>query len=160
MTARHFTGLLAGFLALSGVLAPLPVGSTLSAAPAWGANLHQRTPPLVLAAFRAARAAGDWDVVRCNLDEDAVMISDNDVTNGADEIILELQALRTFFQGATPTVYSEIVVNVLGGNRSMVRQLHFIDTPCVDMPDGTDTYIIKAGQIAAITSHGFFVFSC
>jgi hypothetical protein len=42
----------------------------------------------------------------------------------------------------------------------MARQLQFIDTACVDVPDGTDTYIIKAGLIAAITSHGFFVFSC
>lgn len=42
----------------------------------------------------------------------------------------------------------------------MTRLLFTIDTPCVTVPDGIDTYIIRSGQIHAQTSHGFPVFHC
>jgi hypothetical protein len=164
MTAGSLTVrilVLAGFFAVIGAASGAEANSTLlNAEPECGPNLHQRTPQQVLADFRAALAAGNWAAVRCNLDDDAVMISDSGVTNGEDEIIEEFQALSRFFGGTEPGIASEIVVSVLGGNRYMARQLYFIDTACVDIPDGANTYIIKGGQIAAITTHGFAVFSC
>lgn len=42
----------------------------------------------------------------------------------------------------------------------MTRLLFTIDTPCVTVPDGIDTYIIRSGQIHAQTSHAFPVFHC
>jgi hypothetical protein len=111
MTARSLTVLaLVGFFAVIGPASGAEANSTLlNAEPACGPNLHQRTPQQVLADFRAARAAADWDAVRCNLDEDVVMISDNGVFNGPDEVITELRTLSAFFGGETPTVYSEII---------------------------------------------------
>lgn len=89
------------------------------------------------------------------------MISDNGVSTGVNPIVAEFQALVAFFGGTTPTVYSEIVVTIPpGDNRFMVRTLSFIDTVCVDVPDGTETYVIKGGKIVSLTTHGFFVFSC
>ena len=80
---------------------------------------------------------------------------------GHEGAITEFQALAAFFEGSTPTVYSQIVVTIApGDNRSMVRTLSFIDTVCVDVPDGTDTYVIKGGKIVSLTTHGFFVFCC
>jgi hypothetical protein len=88
------------------------------------------------------------------------MISGNGVSEGVDAIIAEFQALATFFGGETPTVYSEIIASILDSERYMARTLSFIDTACVDIPDGTETFIIRRGRIVALTTHGFFVFSC
>jgi hypothetical protein len=122
-------------------------------------DLKDRIPEQVLADHRAALAAEDWDAARCNFHPDAVMISDSGVSEGVDALIAEFQALVAFFGGVIPTVYSEIVVSI-GGDRHMARTLSFIDTTCVDIPDGTETFIIRRGRIVALTTHGFFVFSC
>jgi hypothetical protein len=114
----------------------------------------------VLADHRAALAAEDWDAARCNFHPDAKMISDSGVSEGVDAIIAELQALAQFFGGVVPTVYSEIILSILDSDRYMARTLSFIDTTCVDIPDGTETYVIRKGQIQALTTHGFFVFLC
>jgi hypothetical protein len=163
MAARNIIGLVVVvLLVLNG--APSSVLDTnrnlLKAGAACDPSLRHRTPQQVLEDWRAARSAGNWAAVRCNLDDDAVMISDNGVTNGTDEIITELQALHRFFGGNFDQVYQEIVVNVLGGNRHMARVLYTVDTTCADVPDGIDTYVIKGGQIAAMTLHGFIQFSC
>jgi hypothetical protein len=123
-------------------------------------NLGERSPQQVLADHRAALAAEDWDAARCNFHPDATMIGDNGVGEGVAAIIAEFQALATFFGGVVPTVYSQIVVSILDSDRYMVRTLSFIDTVCVDIPDGTETYVIRRGRIISLTTHGFFVFSC
>ena len=145
-------------MALAVVTAGLVWAGTATAACA--PELKDRTPQQVLADHRAALAAEDWEAARCNFHPDARMISDNGVSEGVDAIIAEFQALATFFGGQVPTVYSEIVVSILDSDRWMARTLSFIDTTCVDIPDGTDTYVIRKGQIQSLTTHGFFVFSC
>jgi ketosteroid isomerase-like protein len=162
MTARSVVGVISlGLLVAGGV--PFDRTSALIEAappPSCPSGLNERTPQQVLADFRAALAAGDWAAVRCNFDDDAVMISDNGITNGPAEIVTEFQAFFTFFGGFFDQVYSEIVVNVLGGNRYMARVLYTVDTVCSDVPDGAYTYVIKGGRIAALTTHGFIQFSC
>jgi hypothetical protein len=57
-------------------------------------------------------------------------------------------------------VNQEIVVSILDNRTHMVRTLFSITTPCVDINDGTDTYIIRDGRIQAQTAHGFPTFKC
>jgi hypothetical protein len=131
-----------------------------AATAACSSELKERTPQQVLADHRAALAAQDWDAARCNFHPQAKMISDNGVSNGVDAIIAEFQALAEFFGGEVPIVYSEIFLSILDSERYMVRTLSNIDTTCVDVPDGTETYVIRKGQIQGLTTHGFFIFDC
>ena len=120
-----------------------------------------RTPEQVLADHRAWLAVGDVDRdVRCNYAEDAVVISDQGIDSGREAIRLGLQGLVNFFGGAVPIVQSEIVVSILNNNTHMVKLLFSVETPCIDIPDGVDTYVIKRGQIHGQTAHGFPVFKC
>lgn len=122
---------------------------------------RHRTPEQVLADHRAALAAGDVALdVQCNYARDAVVISDQGVDRGREAIALSLQGLVAFFGGAVPLVHSEIVVSVLNPNTHMVKLLFSVETPCIDVPDGVDTYVIRHGQIHAQTAHGFPVFKC
>ncbi len=88
------------------------------------------------------------------------MISESGVSEGVEAIIAEFQVLATFFGGTLPAVYSEITVSILDSDRHMARVPYFIDTACVDIQDGAETYVIRKGQIVALTTHGFAVFSC
>jgi hypothetical protein len=162
MNPRTLIGLfIASAAALTVMAGPVLWPTAVEAAPLCSPDLNQRTPEEVVADFRAAMVAANWAAVRCNIDDDAVMISDNGVTNGEDEIVGELEALARFFGGSMPQQdYQSIVVPILGGNRSMARVLYTVDTVCSDIPDGIDTYVIKGGQIAALTTHGFIQFSC
>jgi hypothetical protein len=123
-------------------------------------ELHERTPQQVLADHRAAITAGDWDAARCNFHPDAVLISDNGVSQGADAIVAEYQALVAFFGGNFDQVYQEIVVSILDSEKYMARVLYTVDTACSDVPDGIDIYLIRRGRIVALTTHGFIVFTC
>ncbi len=123
-------------------------------------QLRQRTAQQVLVSHRAALAAGDWDVVACNYAEEAVVISDGGVMQGRDATVAALQQLSGFFGGTIPMVNEEVIVSILKDRAEMARVLFSISTPCVDINDGADTYIIKNGQIQAQTAHGFPIFKC
>lgn len=121
----------------------------------------QRTPEQVLADHRAALAAGNVELdVQCNYASDAVVISDQGVVEGREAIAAALTGLVAFFGGALPVVHEEVVVSILKPGTHMVRLLFSVDTPCVAVPDGIDTYVIRNGQIHAQTAHGFPVFKC
>lgn len=162
MNARTLIGLfIASAAALTVMTGSVLRPTAVEAAPVCSPDLNHRTPEEVVVDFRAAMVAANWAAVRCNIDDDAVMISDNGVTNGEDEIVGELQVLARFFGGTMPQQHNHlIVVPILGGNRSMARVLYTVDTTCADVPDGIDTYVIKGGQIAALTTHAFIQFSC
>jgi hypothetical protein len=123
-------------------------------------GLQQRTPEQVLDDQRMWLAAGQFDLAGCNYASDAVVISDGGVTTGRAAIVQQLTVLGQIFGGQVPMVNEEVVVSILNGNTYMARILFSIDTPCVDIPDGTDTYIIRNGRIQAQTAHGFPVFQC
>jgi hypothetical protein len=74
--------------------------------------------------------------------------------------VTEFQAIDGFFGGSFVQISQQIPTSILGGNRSMVRILYTVDTGCGDIPDGVDTFVIKGGVIAALTTHGFILFSC
>jgi hypothetical protein len=156
-------GAIAAITVLVVVTSPLHQSTTmvLAAAPSpCSAGLAQREPLQVVQEFYAALAARDWTAVRCNIDDDAVLISDNGVSNGAEAIVTEFQAIDGFFGGSFVQISQQIPTSILGGNRSMVRILYTVDTGCGDIPDGVDTFVIKGGVIAALTTHGFILFSC
>lgn len=138
------------------------------------ADTYERTPEQVLDDHRNAMAIGDLDSVFCNYAVDAVVISDGGIDEGQDQIRSSLEFLLNLFGGTLPVVVQQIVVEVPENERRfppaavlhdsnpihMVRLLFTIDTPCVIVPDGIDTYVIRAGQIHAQTSHAFPVFQC
>lgn len=120
-----------------------------------------RTPNQVLEDHRAWLAAGDVErTVQCNYARDAVVISDMSVDVGRDAIRQSLQGLVFFFGGAVPAVHSEIAVSVLNDRTHLAKVLFSVTTPCISVPDGVDTYLIKNGQIHGQTAHGFPVFTC
>jgi len=144
------------------VIASLLLASTAAFAhhPRCDPHLKNRTPEEVLDSHRAALAAGDWAAVRCNYADDAVVINDGGVTEGADDIVADLQFIASLIGTAVPVVVQQQVVSILSGDTHMARVLFTITTPCLDVPDGADTYVIKRGKIVAQTAHGFPVFKC
>lgn len=123
-------------------------------------SLRHRDAETVLADHRAALAAGDWVAARCNYADNAVVINDGGTTTGADNIIADLQFLASLFGGLIPVVTQEVVVSILNDRAEMARVLFSIETQCIDIPDGVDTYVVKDGKIQAQTAHGFPVFKC
>jgi ketosteroid isomerase-like protein len=123
-------------------------------------HLTTRTPEEVLDSHRAALAAEDWVAVRCNYADDAVVLNDGGITEGADDIVHDLQFISALIGGAIPVVVSQQVVSILNSDTFLARVLYSISTPCLDVPDGADSYIIKNGKIVAQTAHGFPVFKC
>lgn len=121
-----------------------------------------RSPEQVLAEHHAALAIGDFDALDCNYAEDAVLVGDGGIATGHDEIRNHFDFFVQLYGGTMPVVVQQISVQVLHEwTRSyMVRELYTIDTPCVTVPDGINTYVIRFGQIRAQTSHGFPVFPC
>ena len=124
------------------------------------AGLKNRSAAQVLNDHRAALAAGDWAAVACNYAEDAVVISDQGIDSGRAVITASLQGLSGFLGGTVPVVNQEVIVTILNDRAEMARVLFSITTPCLDIPDGVDTYIIKRGRIQSQTAHGFPVFKC
>jgi hypothetical protein len=123
-------------------------------------SLNDRTAEQVMEDHRAALAAGDWDAARCDYAEDAVVVSDQGVTRGRDNIVADLQAIGGLFGGVIPQVNEEVIVSILNDRAELARILFSISTECIDIPDGTDTYIVRNGKIQAQTAHGFPVFKC
>lgn len=155
-------------------LANMPGGPPLPELPAFcAADTYERTPEQVLDDHRAALAIGDFDAVYCNYAEGAVVIADGGIDVGQDAIRASLEFVFQVFGGVLPQVVQQIVVEVpdhqqfpsaANLDRSvrthMVRLLFTLDTPCVIIPDGIDTYVIRSGQIHAQTAHGLPVFPC
>jgi hypothetical protein len=136
----------------------LPV--VAGAADSCPAGSGERTPEKVLEDHRQALLAGEVDRdVACNYDRDAVVISDQGVDSGRDAIRLALQRLLGAFRGAVPVVRSQVVLPLPGGGH-MVRVLFSLETPCLDLPDGVDTYLIQGGRILAQTAHASPAFKC
>lgn len=123
-------------------------------------QIRNRSAEEVLISQRAALAAGDWDTVACNYSRDAVVISDGGVIEGRENTVAALQQLSGLFGGTIPMVNEEVIVSILGDRAEMARVLFSLTTPCVDINDGADTYIIKNGRITAQTAHGFPTFKC
>lgn len=123
-------------------------------------RLRHRSAEEVLASHFANLANGDFDAERCNYARDAVVISDQGVFHGVDEIVLQLQGLVAFFGGQVPQVNEEVIVSILDNRTEMARILFSITVPCISINDGTDTYIIRDGKIVAQTAHGAPTFTC
>ena len=112
-----------------------------------------RTPEQVLDSHRHALAARDWASVRLNYADDAVVISDLGVTQGADAIVADLKAIVQSMGTATPIVRQQQVVP-LDAETHMIRVLFTLTTPVADVPDGVDTYVVRCGRIVGQTAHG------
>lgn len=149
---------------LSAPLAPAAahaVSATSSVEPrSCSPKLSKRTPEEVLDDHRAALAVGDLDAAACNFAPDAVVISDGGIDDTPDQIRSSLAFFLAIFEGTMPQVIQQIVVETPVPHTYMVRLLFTIDTPCITVPDGIDTYIIRRGQILSQTSHAFPVFQC
>lgn len=135
----------------------LPLQAAAAACPP---DTHLRTPEEVLADHRAALAAGDLDAVDCNYSADATVISDGGIDFGHEQIKSSLRFFLEIFDGTQPMVIQEISISALNARTHVVRLLFTVDTPCIVVPDGVDTYVIRNGQIYAQTSHGFPIFQC
>lgn len=154
---RFFSGLCTLFLAAVVWLA----GTASLAAETNGPSLlHQRTPEEVLADLAAARAEGDFDAALSNYASDAIIISDNGIDLGHEQIRSGLVFFDAVFGGTQPVVVQQIVVETPIPQTYMVRQLFTIDTECIAVPDGIATYVIRRGRIQSQTTHNFPIFLC
>ena len=135
-------------------------GSAFANGPVCHPSLKHRTPEQVLSSHFENLASGNFEAERCNYGADAVVISDQGVTSGVDDIIAALQGFGAVFGGQVPTVNAQVIVRIPHQRAHMARTLFSISTPCIDIPDGTDTYIIRDGRIQSQTAHGLPVFKC
>ena len=122
-------------------------------------GLANRSAREVLADHRSALAAEDWEAVQCNYGDNAVVITDEGLVQGADAITGALQQLATVFGGSIPTVDDESVAPLPEGGE-LVRLLFHIATECLAIEDGVDTYLIRQGRIVGQTVHGVPSPSC
>lgn len=118
-----------------------------------------RTPEEVLADHFAALAVGDLDSVYCDYHPDARLIGDGGIDQGQDAIRATWEFFLQVYGGTQPNLIQQIVVP-LDHETHLVRLLFTIDTPCVIVPDGVDTYVIRKGQIHGQTTHAAPVFQC
>ena len=123
-------------------------------------SLKQRGAAEVLASHRAALAAQDWQAVACNYADDIVVVHDQGTTVGRDAVVQDLKNITGLFGASFPQVHEERVVAFGRPEQEMVRVLWSIVTPCVEIMDGADTYIVGSGKIQAQTAHGFPAFRC
>jgi hypothetical protein len=122
--------------------------------------LHQRTPEEVLSDLAAALAEGDFDAAVSNYAPDAIIISDGGIDIGHEQIRSSMEFFDAVFDGTQRAPVQQIVVETPIPNTYMVRQLYTVDTPCIIIPDGIATYVIRKGRIQSQTDHGFPVFQC
>ncbi len=161
-------GLLAAVIAWAGCEGISPVEPNEPPGPVSAAELpddcpdewEERTPEEVLQDLRAALASGDLDAAMCNYALDAKVISDGGIDETHEQIRATLQFNLDLYGGTQPQVVQELAVPVFESEMHVVRVLWTIDTACVSVPDGVDTYVIHEGGIHGQTSHGFPVFHC
>lgn len=148
---EHVDDLAAAIAALSPPPPELP--------PFCGDDALDRTPQEVLDDHFDALAAGNLDGVFCNYGADAQLIGDGGVDVGPQQIRSTWEFFLQMFGGAQPNRIQQIVVPI-DHDTHFVRLLFTVDTPCVTVPDGVDTYVIRRGQIHVQTTHAFPVFHC
>jgi hypothetical protein len=119
-----------------------------------------RAPEKVLEDHRGALLAGNVELdVLCNYAPDAVVISDQGIDSGREAIRIALKRLVAAFEGVVPAVRSQVIQPLSDGGH-MARVLFSMQTPCVDLADGVDTYLIRGGRILAQTAHASPSFKC
>lgn len=148
---EHVDELAAAVAALTPPPPPLPAFC--------GPAALERTPEEVLNDHFDGLAAGDLDRVYCNYHPDAQLIGDGGIDQGQDAIRSTWDFFLQVYGGAQPNRIQQLVVP-LDHETHLVRLLFTVDTPCVAVPDGVDTYVIRRGQIHAQTHHAFPVFLC
>jgi hypothetical protein len=116
-------------------------------------GLKKRTPDQVVADQRAALAAQDWEALACNYALKPYMFTDQGVLIGVEEIVGWFQSLAALFQGAPRLVHDDIFF------KDTAWELYRLDAGWVVIPDGVDTYRIRAGKIHFQTTHGVIEFT-
>ncbi|MBL9038991.1 MAG: nuclear transport factor 2 family protein [Archangium sp.] len=109
-----------------------------------------RTPQQVISDHIAALATGNLDLVMCDYAENAEVVMPGTVLTGQDQIRVALGGFMSAFGGALPTftsmTYGERIV--------LVTWQVFL--PQFSVPDGADTFTIRAGMIHVQTVHATF----
>jgi hypothetical protein len=138
--------------AIAVVLAVLGLGPGVAEADC-PKDLKKRSPDQVVAALRAALAAGDWEAVGCQYAPRAFLADDQGVLVGVDEIVSSLMSLDALFGGVQPVIREDTYFH------DMARILWTLDAGWIVIPDGVDTYVIKKGRIEMQSRHGLIEFT-
>jgi hypothetical protein len=94
--------------------------------------------------------AGNVDEAMCDYADDAVVVMPGQTVTGLDNIRAGLSGVGGLLGGAVPEV------KTLTATSSVVMiTFTAIGSPCT-IPDGSDTYVIKDGQIVTQTVHDTF----
>lgn len=155
MPARHHvfgsTLLGLGSIAISALVLVIAPGSADARG---GRDCHRglkhRTPQQTILDHVALIQEGRLDEAMCNFAPDAAIILPGQVVTGLDNIRAGLEGIGGLLGGAAP----EIRTLTTHGSTVLLTFSAF-GTPCT-IPDGSDTYIVRKGQIVAQTVHDTF----
>lgn len=114
---------------------------------------RDRTTLDVINAYEAAFASEDWQALQCAYHPDAVVMDNQGVLLRHAEIISNAQSLAALYSHQRPTL------NELAVFSDMARTRYSLDTGFIVIDDGTDTFIVKRGQIRRQTRHASFEFA-
>jgi hypothetical protein len=117
------------------------------------ASYAQRTPSQVLFELRDAIGREDWVDVACQYDPFAVILDDQGILVGHNDIVLAAQSLNDLFNGVNPQIFQEDVFD------DIARVLYSLDAGWVEIADGVNSYVIQNGVIMQQTAHGKIQFN-
>jgi hypothetical protein len=149
--AVHAGPLLGGKIVVGGgQLAPAIVA--LNAVTAFAGNcpegLRDRTPEQVLDAHFGALLSGDVDLIACDYEADAQIITGGSIIEGIAGVKAFFTQIYTLMSGPASLGVVSLTVSSSNSGRNAVALLEWtLDSPHLEVGDGTDTIVIKNGKI-------------
>lgn len=110
-------------------------------------HLRQRSAEETITEHIALLQAGKLDEAMCDYAPNAAVILPGQVAEGRDAIRAGLEGIGSLLGGVVPTVTS-----LTTHGSTVLLTFYAYGTPCV-IPDGSDTYIVRRGQIVTQTVH-------
>lgn len=135
-------------LAAASLLGVVFTGVSVSAdPPSCPQGLHKRSAKQTIEEHLALMKAGNLDAAMCDYAEDAVVLLPGQTFVGRDAIQGGLSNFAALLGGVAPQITSLTATNDV-----VLITFTALGSPCT-IPDGSDTYIVKKGRIAAQTVH-------
>jgi hypothetical protein len=111
-------------------------------------GLRDRTPEQVLDAHFGALLSGDVDLIACDYEADAQIITAGSVIKGTEGVKAFFTQIYILMNGPASLGVVSLTVSPSNSGRNAVALLEWtLDSPHLEVGDGTDTIVIKNGKI-------------
>jgi len=110
-------------------------------------GLAARSAEQVMNDHFAALLSGDLDLILCDYSADAAVVTPGSVIDGPEDIRAFYQQIFSLM-GGTPTLgLDSLTFSPINPSRSIVLLEWKLDSPHLEVGDGTDTFLIVNGKI-------------